>query len=204
MIFFLAAINSNSTKHTHTHIMKDKNIIRIYMLIVISFIFNVILLFAGHGLYNRTVELQSQVTEAACKARQSECDIKYLKEVQDAMTKIQNVDRDLERRHNKSDKDSICELSNRILKLEDTAERLDNVTSSEHIRKINEEIQQLKQDIKSLRWDAGELKFKQANRLESLRNDIKNLEENLEITNTFQWSAIRKLKQAWPWGGLFD
>lgn len=184
--------------------MKDKNIIRIYMLIVISFIFNVILLFAGHGLYNRTVELQSQVTEAACKARQAECDIKYLKEVQDAMTNIQNADRDLERRHNKSDKDSICELSNRILKLEDTTERLGNVTSSEQIQKIVEDIHQLKQDIKSLKWDAGEIKFKQANMLGSLRQDLKNLEDNMEMTNTFQWSAIRKLKQACPWVGLFD
>lgn len=184
--------------------MKDKNIIRIYMLIVVSFIFNVILLFAGHGLYNRTIELQSQVTEAACKARQAECDIKYLKEVQDAMTKIQDVDRDLERRHNKSDKDSIYELSNRILKLEDATGRLDNVTSSKQIQKIIEDINQLKHDIKSLKWDAGELKFKQANMLGSLRNEIKNLEENMEITNTFQWSAIRKLKRACPWVGLFD
>lgn len=183
---------------------KDKNIIRIYMLIVISFIFNVILLFAGHGLYNRTVDLQYQVTEAACKARQSECDIKYLKEVQDAMTNIQNVDRDLERRHNKSDKDSIYELSNRILKLEDAVERLDNVTSSKEIQKIVEDIHNLKQDIKSLKWDAGELKFKQGNMVTSLRQDLKNLEDNMEMTNTFQWSAIRKLKQACPWVGLFD
>lgn len=191
-------------KPTHKHIMKDKNIIRLYLLVALSLIFNVIFIFAGHAIMNNNIELQSRISEVSGKVHSAECDVQYLKEMLDLTSKRLDVAIQTERKHNKEDKTSLCALSDRILKLENEAERFSNVTSSDEIQKINEDIRQLKQDVKSLKWDAGEIKFKQANMVTSLRQEIKNLEENLKITNTFQWSAIRKLKQACPWVGLFD
>lgn len=184
--------------------MNNKNIIRLYLLVGLSLVLNIVLIFGGHEFFKKDIELQSQISETAYKVHHAECDIQYLKEMLDMASKRLDATTAAVRKYNKEDKTSICELSNRILKLEGEVERLSNVTSTEEISKINEDINQIKQDIKSLRLDSGELKFKQANMLGSLRNEIKNLEENLEITNTFQWSAIRKLKQACPWVGLFD
>lgn len=184
--------------------MNNKNIIRLYLLVALSLIGNVIFIFAGHELMNKNIELQSRISEVSGKVHSAECDIQYLKEMLDFTSKRLDVAIQTERKHNKEDKTSLCALSDRVLKLENEAERLGNVTSSEEVSKINEDIHNLKQDVKSLKWDVGEIKFKQANMVTSLRQEIKNLEENLEITNTFQWSAIRKLKQACPWVGLFD
>lgn len=184
--------------------MKDKNIIRLYLLVALSLIGNVIFIIAGHDLMNRNTELRALISSVEYELHQAKCDVQYVKEIQEIHSKIQDTARDTERKHNKEDKVSICALSNRVLKLENEIERLGNVTSSEEIRKINEEIHQLKQLTNKLIEVSDKIKFEQANMVSSLRNEIKNLQENLEITNTFQWSAIRKLKKACPWVGLCD
>lgn len=182
----------------------EKNIIRLYLLVSLSIIGNVIFIIAGHGLFNKNIELRSKISSVEYELHQAKSDVQYLKEMQDLMSKIQDSDRVAVRKNNKEDKEAICDLSNRVLKLENEVERLGNVTSTEEISKINEDIRQLKQNVNKLIEVSEKIKFDQANRVSSLRNDIKNLEENLEITNTFQWSVIRKLKQACPWVGLFD
>ena len=183
---------------------KDKNIIRLYLLVALSLIGNVIFILAGHGLMNKNLELRSKISSVECELHRAKCDVQYLKEMQDLMSKIQDDMRSTERKHNKDDKTSICDLANRVLKLENEVERLDNVTSSGEIQNLNEEIRQLKQITNKLIEDDKKIKFDQVNKETSLRQEIKNLQENLEITNTFQWSSIRKLKQACPWVGLFD
>lgn len=183
---------------------KDKNIVRLYLLVALSLIGNVIFILAGHDLMSKNLELRSKISSVEYELHQAKSDVQYLKEMQDLMSKIQDSDRAAVRKNNKEDKEAICDLANRVLKLENEVERLDNVTSTEEISKINEDLRQLKQNVDKLIEVSEKIKFDQANRVSSLRNEIKNLEENLEITNTFQWSAIRKLKQACPWVGLFD
>lgn len=179
---------TNSTKHTYTIMKKD--ITCLYVIVIISIIANAVLSFGWYTLRGKNQDLIKDTTVLRERVRDLRDEFDTHHKNACGWMKFESDIRKMDQGEISALKSRAEYLEKRVRKLE--VELLDP-TPHRNMSEIYRALTQIKEE-----------QFKLSHQVSSNTNYIKDLEENLEITNTFQWSAIRKLKQACPWVGLFD
>lgn len=145
----------------------NKNIIRLYLLVALSLVLNVVFIFTGHDLLEKNKTLRQEVS-VLCGDLQ---DLRYLVETD------HNNERGWRKIEESHQKMAEVEMANLEVHLNDLSKRVKDLEDMRVDSKSNKDMVEIRRDLDHIKKNL----FGLANQVSSNMNSIRNLEENLQI-----------------------